>query len=543
MKTTVLYLFGIMVATALWTAVRSDAKVIQAASCQYADVSNAVAQASPGDVVQLPPGTNWWAQTITLNGVSIEGAGTNLTVLTDEENRAVSSQMINLNPVAGYFSEVCNIQFCGGVTNTSENYWGTIAVAGVTGSEWRIDHNVFNQLYAKNICTTGNAFSLIDHNTFYERNISIEDNSYMPNDQFGDQSWSSPPTYGIESSNVLYVENNYFTNTEGYVGSVGATDGEGGGRIVFRYNIVINDCFNNHGTESGGRLRSERSFEIYDNTFTCPPGSSLYQIYAACMIRGGSGVIYSNTINGYEALAAIRSFRYTCSYLSEWAPFGGADGLSAYDSNDPTLYLTGTSAGPSGSDYLQVNGANWAINQWVGYSVLNVNSGLFSLITSNNANNIYDIGTGSSASLTQCTVLTFNNGDTFQIHRVYAALDQPGRGSGDLLVDQGVSPATGILVTIDQALGLAAWPREVLEGIYSWGNTVDGADGTLFSFYPTIQAGRDFFNDTPKPNYTPYTYPHPLEFVSVGSTNSSSPTNNPSTNGLVPPTGLHLIQP
>jgi hypothetical protein len=462
--------------------------------------------------------------------------------------------MINLYPAAGFLSEICNIQFHGGVTNTSVNYWGTIAVYGTAGSSWRIDHNIFNVLYAKNICTYGNSFSVIDHNTFYEIGISIEDNGYIPNDPEGDASWSSPPTYGLNSSNVLYVENNYFTNTTTYLGSVGATDGEGGGRIVFRYNTVMNDCFNNHGTESGGRLRSERSFEIYGNTFTCPStATAMYPIYAACMIRGGSGVIFSNTVSGYDALAAIRNFRYTCSYYGEWAPFAGADGLSLYDSNDPTLYLTGTNSSPNGSYYLQANRANWTPNQWYGYSVLDTNSGVFSLVTSNTANTIYYIGTGSSASIVPCTVLTFNYNDVFQIRRVYAALDQPGRGSGDLFQDEGVSQVTGILVTINTALGIAAWPREALDGIYSWGNTVAvngaSADGTLFSLYPTIQVGRDLFNDTPKPGYTPYTYPHPLTFASVVGTNSlptgtnGSPpgTNNTPTNSLAPPSGLHQI--
>src|SRR5438045_2195427 len=33
---------------------------------------------------------------------------------------------------------------------------------------------------------------------------------------------------------------------------------------------------------------------------------------------------------------------------------------------------------------------------------------------------------------------------------------------------------------------------------------------TLGAGQRTIKEGRDFFNNTPKPGYTPYTYPHPL---------------------------------
>lgn len=530
-----------------------SAKTINAASCQYSDVSSAVAQASAGDIVQLPAGRAIWSQTITLNGVSLLGSGTNATILVDEENRSavapLTPQMIILNTVAGTLSEISNIQLCGGVTNTSDNYYGAIAAYGTAGSSWRIDHNFFNGLYAKNIATYGNSFSVIDHNAFFEKAISIEDNGYVPNGGMGDQSWNLPPTYGLDSSNVLYVEDNYFTNLEPYVASVGACDGEGGARMVFRYNTVWNDCFNNHGTESGGRLRSERSFEIYGNTFTCPPGTQqnpnpLYPTYAAMMIRGGSGVIFSNTASGYNELVCLRNYRYTCSYYSMWAPFAGANGLSPYDSNSATLYLSGTNSAPTGSSYLQVAGANWTPNQWYGYTVLNTNTQVFSQIVSNTANTIYYIGgTPATVGVAACTALAFTLGDHFQIYRVYAALDQPGRGSGDLLQDDGmitnnVMP-NGVLYTINAATGVPSWPNEVLEGIYCWSNTWNGVHSEETSLYPGLQEGRDFYNDTPKPGYTPFVYPHPL-VSGITNTNTGGGTNTNGTNTLQPPSNLQF---
>jgi hypothetical protein len=491
-----------------------SAKKINAASCQFSDVSNAVAQASAGDTVQLPAGTATWSQTLTLNGVSLIGAGTNATILIDEENRsAASPQMIVLNAVAGTLSEISKIQLQGGVTNTSVNYYGAIAANGIPGSSWRIDNNFFNGLYAKNITTYGNSMSVIDHNAFFEKSISIECNSYVQSDGQGDQSWHLPATYGLNSSNVLYVENNFFTNLQPYVASVGACDGEGGGRIVFRYNTVWNDCFNNHGTESGGRVRSARSFEIYGNTFTAV--APLAPIYAAMMIRGGSGVIFSNAVTGYNAMVALRNYRYTCSYLSKWSPFAGANGLSPYDSNSTAIYLSGTNSAPNGSAYLQVAGASWTPNQWYGFTVLNTNSQVFSQIISNTANTIYYIGsTPASSSVVACTSLTFNVGDYFQIYKVYAALDQPGRGSGDLLTDNGIITNSvmpnGVLYTINAATGMPSWPNQVLEGIYCWSNTLNGAHSEESSVYPGIQQGRDFYNDTPKPGYVPFAFPHPL---------------------------------
>jgi hypothetical protein len=59
------------------------------------------------------------------------------------------------------------------------------------------------------------------------------------------------------------------------------------------------------------------------------------------------------------------------------------------------------------------------------------------------------------------------------------------------------------------------------EPFYEWNNTKNGSDVdvTVYNNWigctdpqPSdhVQEGRDYFNDTPKPGYTPYVYPHPL---------------------------------
>ena len=205
--------FAIILAMVLLGSLLSaTAKSIDAASDSFLDISNALAGASAGDVVMLPPGTNVMTQSINLNGVSLIGAGTNQTVLIDEENRSGNAQVINLNPTPGHLTEIANLQLKGGVTNTSINYYGAIACYGATNTSWRVDNVIFNGLYAKSICTYGNSASVIDHNSFYERSISVEDNGFIPGDSEGDESYAYPPTYGLSSSNVLYVEDNYFTN-------------------------------------------------------------------------------------------------------------------------------------------------------------------------------------------------------------------------------------------------------------------------------------------------------------------------------------------
>jgi len=56
-----------------------------------------------------------------------------------------------------------------------------------------------------------------------------------------------------------------------------------------------------------------------------------------------------------------------------------------------------------------------------------------------------------------------------------------------------------------------AWPPQALEPIYSWNNTINGSNINIGSYgEPTLKEGRDYYNSTPMPGYTPYTYPHPL---------------------------------
>jgi len=506
-------------AVSLLLAAPAEASIINAASGSFVNVSSAVASAPAGSTILIPPGTNIWTQTLSLNnGVSIKGSGTNQTVIIDEVSRANNGGQIFIltgNPI--YLTELSNLQLRGGVTNTSYNYYGSVVCSVTTATSWRIDHIMFNGLYAKNIATYGNAASVIDHNTFLMRAIAIEDNGYVDGDQFGDQSYVLPPTYGLNSSNCLYIEDNFFTNIIGVPS--GVCDGENGARVVFRYNTVWNDFFANHGTETGGRSRSERSFEVYGNSFNYSPSANGYPYYTIADIRGGSGVIFSNTANGYVSIVALRNFRSTDAYCAQWYPFCGANGTNPWDSNSPTLYLSGTSSAQNGSGYLQVSGANWTNNQWVGYTLVNTNNfasyavsttnSYFSVVNSNSANTMYYLGTGLVQSHAP---MTFNTGDHFKLYFVYVTLDQPGRGSGDLLHDNG-QDSKGNELVINTVTGIASWPREILEPIYCWSNTLNGALAGMASPYPGIQSGRDFYNNTPKPNYTPFPNPHQLDIV------------------------------
>ncbi|HEU5397531.1 MAG TPA: hypothetical protein VFV81_10200 [Verrucomicrobiae bacterium] len=488
----------------------------------YSAVSAAVASAVAGDVVQLPMGTNTWTQGVTLNGVSLIGAGTNATVIIDEAPRYNNGiPLVTIHPASGSLTEVAQFTIREGVTNTSYNYNGEIQAFGDAPDSWRIDHIVFDSPYAKSIIYWGHPYAVIDHCTFRMRAEGV----IGYDEGYGDSSWASPPNYGM--SNMVYVEDCYFTNVIGWPAA--ATDGDEGGRMVFRHNTIMNDYCPNHGTESSQRYRSMRLMEIYDNTFTYTRSPFTWAIQS----RGGTGVIFSNTATGFYNFCGLMNYRDGESFV----PWGGATGNNPWDTNDPSPYFSGVASNPNGSQTLMVNNVNWNPNQWWAYSVDDTNTGGFSIITGNTSNTISVYPSKDNGPM------TFNNGDHIVIYRVQYALDQIGRGSGDLI--QGDGPPYGSYENV--ATVQPNWPHEVSEPLYVWGNTLNGNPTGAESDYPNIQQGRDYINGTPKPGYTPFTYPHPLTFVSAGNNGGSNTnstgggTTNSTPSWPVPPTGVKII--
>ena len=86
-------------------------------------------------------------------------------------------------------------------------------------------------------------------------------------------------------------------------------------------------------------------------------------------------------------------------------------------------------------------------------------------------------------------------------HEGWPARDQIGRGK-DVSLWTAESP----------------YPAQTSEPAYAWGNTrQENGASVVFANYggcsrewKHIIEGRDYFNGTAKPGYTPYTYPHPL---------------------------------
>lgn len=385
---------------------------VTATSCNQVDVQAAVSKAVTGNRVIVPAGSCTWASPINIAGKNLilQGAGKTATLI------STTRTAVNLATTS---SRVTEFSF----TLTAPNE-GPIIRAD--GQQFRVDNNrlhcgaaigfVPNGVYSAGVHSPGAATAAIPHprgvidsNEFIGCRVLVAGDLWL----LAHAIWAEPS--GLGTDNAVFVEDNTFDGWNRLLNNV--VDSNYGGRYVFRYNHGTNL---NHGpiTHSvQGNHRASRSFEMYHNTL-----STNAAVFTSIWPRGGSGVIFNNTITGpYTFPIAFDNVRSVSP--------GGCNGSSPWDGN----------ANPPG-------------NGW-------------------------------------------------------PCRDQMGRGK-DLSLWTTASP----------------YPKQESEPVYLWGNTHNGAPAkvTVINCASTIvaggscahlQTGRDFIEGTPKPGYTPFTYPHPLRSI------------------------------
>jgi hypothetical protein len=500
--------------------------------------------ARDGDTITLPAGTFSWTSRlnikkgITLQGeTTITGAGTSNPTVTDatiiQDNTPRSGTGIGIITAAISSSQsfrLTGITFAPG-TSTKDAFsnHGAFRLFSLGSTSMRIDHCHFASLHqAKIICTSGWVYGVADHN--YIEVIRNHFPFFFMHDAYsqkshGDGAWADYPWYGTDK--FFFVEDNTVVRHANTVNTI--ADASLGARYVIRHNYVKNCIPTNHGTE--GRGRGSRAQEVYNNTF---------EITVPCSgggIRSGTMMWHDNAFLGVKprnnkmcSFGNYREFRYLST-------FGQAIGDNVWDANDtegngthveghpPYLFDSGTATSSTAGGTLVDSTKNWTPNQWVGYSIKCSSgsaapSGTF--IVSNTATTItYFYDTGSYKPV------VFHAGDSYQIHRVLAALDECARGKGNLLSGN---------LPINTATGTKQWPHNALEPCYSWNNTYT-PDGTALvtgpgqAGQPTPKGNVGYFNlgsgfaanTTPSAvssTYTaalngvdyvgPFTYPHPL---------------------------------
>jgi len=452
-------------------------------------------QAHNGDTITLPAGTFAWTKTVNISkNISIIGVK-GRTIINDRISKTGSSPgAFNCSlPSGTTLFRISGINFQGAVGPINTGSLGEISVGGVsTTPNVRIDNCEFNGLYLRPIVFFGGLWGVVDHCDFtmdpWVGGINIRHSSWKGIGDYGDNSWADGPHWGSEQA--IFIEDCTFNNFS----SATFIDGDGGMRAVVRHCTIFGSEAGNHGTETGQRYRSGRTFEFYQNH--CDGGPSTFYHNWMLYVRGGSALIWGNYSDRYDSLVVFSEYRL----WFEATPWGQADGTNVWDVNKPNVFATGRHTGGNGSSRL-VTSANWQNNQWQPYSVRNITRGTASSITSNTANTITPAANPQGASM------TFNSGDSFDIRKVDIMLDQPGRGKGDYISGNNPAPAR--------------WPHQASEPVRVWGNVLgpnfgngNGKPVVYSQGYSVIQ-NRDWFyssdNSAALPGYTPYVYPHPLQ--------------------------------
>jgi hypothetical protein len=475
---------------ALMVLLQADGAVINARSLSYADVERAVNSAREGDTVVVPAGKEDWKSTLSVSkAITLQFAGIGQSIILDDiitqkpnGNPRWSQGVISFSTKLNKLYRQTGLEIDRGLERTNLFTKGAVQIDGAT-TGFRVDHCGFFHLLNNGVYAWDSACGVIDHCVFKmegQAHAMTISHQLWAGQTFADGSWTTPAGWG--TSNAVYIEDCVFSNATQRPWA--ALDSVSGARWVFRHNQVINANVSTHGTESGGLNRGARYCEVYLNHF-----QDNINWPNTIKLRSASAVIWSNTASGYRSLCSLDNYRNTDAYKF-WGP---SDGKNPLDKNEPGPVLVVNHTGPANSQELIVAGANWKSNQWTGFSVIDVNNHQFGLIASNYAARAFLL----DPEVHKPTV--FNPGDAVQFYKVMAALDMPGMGmSGELARALGSSQPQ------------PPWPNQQIEPIYSWGNTLNGADAGIFSRNAIMVEGIHYMNDTPKPGYFPFAYPHPL---------------------------------
>jgi hypothetical protein len=516
----------------------SGGAVINAASMSRADVGAAVAAAQDGDTVLVPAGVADWTNYLYVtNAITLQFAGLGQSIIMDDiayvngGNPSYTEACIAFQPVhSNYITRLSGVQIIQGTNGRSPTLFekGCVQVLGATGNI-RIDHCLFTNINDTIIWVWNGACPVIDHCSFFETNvnthaIAVEADQWAGG-SYGDGSFSTPAVLG--TSNAVYIENCFFVGP-GPGSTWALIDTFEGARWVFRYNSIINGWLSAHGTESTSLYRGTRSWEVYMNT-----GYDSNELYLT-EFRSGTGVIWSNTVTGFQTLSRLDDYRSSGSF-NYW---GGVTGTNFMDCNDPAnakgRALVAVHAGTNGSPTLVVTN-NFTASQYIGYTIIDTNmpTAFMGPTTNQTQLSVTNFGeiNGSSGYVGGYTTfrilpgpstsMTFNRGDVIVFYKpCICALDMSGTGL--------CGPLNRVTSGPNAGNPLGPWPTNTVEPVYGWGNTLNGSDSPVYSVNAIIVSNVHYFNDIPKPGYVPFSYPHPLTLSTAVAV-------------LTPPTGLRIV--
>jgi hypothetical protein len=279
---------------------------IAARSSSQSDVQSAINTAATGDIVVIPAGNSTWSSNVNIpdgKKITLQGQGYNRT--------GVSGAGITMN-MSGSRVTGIGFSFSGG------------NLIDVKGKGWRIDNCRFTNtstanavaVFASGLNVSVSPSGVVDHCIFNHCKVFVNG---MGNFSAVSSQWAA--NLGLGTDDAVYVEDCAFN----YDGRGNCMDSNRGGKYVFRYNTVVQSRLEAHSLQSDVE-RATRKWEIYNNTITATSG-----IWAPMLIRGGTGVIFNNTIAGpwSERNIVLDNVR-SCSSIGA---AGNCNGSSRWDGN------------------------------------------------------------------------------------------------------------------------------------------------------------------------------------------------------------------
>lgn len=269
-------------AVALFLASVSRAATIAAASCSQANVTTAISTAVAGDTVTVPAGSCTWSGLSISKAITLQGAGTGSTNITIISS-TVTKQAAGATRVKGFsFSKT------GGGNEskawTIDGSWQSAEPVIFENNAFTIDGSgLFLVQTPGGVIFANNSFSSSINDSFLQLKDPID----------ADGSWTTADTLGDRDTNGkknIYVEDNTF-----YGSNAQGIDADDSSRIVYRYNTLTYSAWNSHGLDTSAQ--GLRHFEVYNNTFLFTESTAeIANQNWAIWVRGGTGVIYGNTL-------------------------------------------------------------------------------------------------------------------------------------------------------------------------------------------------------------------------------------------------------
>jgi len=263
-----------------------------------ADVQSKVNSANDGDTITLPAGSLSWAARVSITkNITLQGAGTSATgggdqtVITD--NSASGSPLLAITVNSSGVFRMTGITVQSGLAKDG----GIININGP--GNVRIDHchlNATSTTSAKAILLGTGVFGVMDHCIldFTGGNaIYIYNGRQGAGDWMGNLEWSLPTNFG--SADYFFIEDNIINgNVPSGAYNTRVYDGFTATKVVLRFNTLYQTCTGEtHATGHAPDDRGLRSQEVYGNSVT----SSLAHDpnYNALNIGNGTTLVWGNS--------------------------------------------------------------------------------------------------------------------------------------------------------------------------------------------------------------------------------------------------------